>query len=151
MSSKCELTWRAAHRRDCPLLGELNHQLIADEGHHNPMSVTELESRMRSWLQEGYVAVLFERDVEVAAYALYRTETDSIHLRHFFVVRHLRRQGVGREAMRLLRESIWPAASRLTVSVLTHNEPAMKFWRAMGYQDYCLTMEQVGGGSQAAG
>jgi GNAT superfamily N-acetyltransferase len=142
------MTWRAAQRRDCPLLGELNHQLIADEGHSNPMSVVELESRMRSWLQEGYVAILFEREVEVAAYALYRAEIDSIHLRHFFVVRHLRRQGIGREAMRLLREFIWPQASRLTVSVLTHNEPAMKFWRAMGYRDYCLTMERLHEGPQ---
>jgi hypothetical protein len=43
--------------------------------------------------------------------------------------------------MGLLRGRIWPKAQRLTVSVLTHNEAGMKFWRAMGYRDYCLTME----------
>lgn len=110
------MTWRVAQRRDCRLLAELNHQLIADERHRNPMTVPELEKRMRSWLEEGYHAVLFERDGEVAAYALYRAEPEEVHLRHFFVARHLRRQGVGREAFDLLRDRIWPRAPRLTVS-----------------------------------
>jgi GNAT superfamily N-acetyltransferase len=137
------MTWRVAQRRDCRLLAELNHQLIADERHRNTMAVLELEKRMRSWLEEGYEAVLFERDGEVAAYALYRAESEEVHLRHFFVARHLRRQGIGREAFGLLRDRIWPRAQRLTVSVLTHNDTAVKFWRAMGYKDYCLAMEIV--------
>jgi GNAT superfamily N-acetyltransferase len=137
------MTWRTAQRRDCRLLAELNLQLIADERHRNSMGVPELERRMRSWLQEGYEAVLFERDGEVAAYALYNVQPDEIHLRHFFVARHLRRQGVGREAIELLRDRVWPLSPRLTVSVLTHNEAAVQFWRAMGYKDYCLAMEIV--------
>jgi GNAT superfamily N-acetyltransferase len=135
------MTWRMAQKRDCRLLAELNHQLIEDERHRNTMTVVDLERRMRSWLQEGYDAVLFEHEGEVAAYALYRAETEEVHLRHFFVARHLRRQGIGREAFGLLRDQIWPRASRLTVSVLTQNDAAMKFWRAMGYKDYCLAME----------
>jgi GNAT superfamily N-acetyltransferase len=135
------MTWRMAQRRDCRLLAELNHQLIADERHRNSMTVPELERRMRSWLEEGYDAVLFERDGEVAAYALYRADPEEVHLRHFFVARHLRRRGIGRTAFDLLRDQIWPRARRLTVSVLTQNEAAVKFWRAMGYKDYCLAME----------
>ncbi|HEX4120858.1 MAG TPA: GNAT family N-acetyltransferase [Verrucomicrobiae bacterium] len=135
------MTWRMAHRRDCTLLAELNRQLITDEGHRNPMTIPELEARMSNWIDEGFDAVLFERDVEVAAYALYRADPEEIYLRHFFVVRHLRRQGIGREAMRLLRDCVWPASPRLTVSVLTHNTAGLKFWQAMGYRDYCLTME----------
>jgi len=30
---------------------------------------------------------------------------------------------------------------RLTVSVLVNNAAAVAFWRAVGYRDYCLTME----------
>jgi GNAT superfamily N-acetyltransferase len=130
-----------ARRRDCRLLAELNQQLIADEGHRNPMTIPQLETRMRNWLEEGYDAVLFERDVEVTAYALYRVDSEEIYLRHFFVVRHLRRQGIGREAMGLLRDSVWPSAPRLIVSVLMHNEAGLKFWRTMGFKDYCLTLE----------
>jgi predicted acetyltransferase len=135
------MTWRLATKRDCWLLAELNHQLIVDEGHRNQMTVSELEDRMREWLAEAYQAVLFEVGGEVAAYALYRTQAGEIYLRHFFVVRHRRRRGIGREAMGILRGHIWPKMMRLTVSVLTHNEAGMKFWRAMGYRDYCLTME----------
>jgi predicted acetyltransferase len=119
----------------------MNHQLIVDEGHRNQMTVTELEGRMKTWLDEDYRAVFFELDSEVAAYALYRSHADETYLRHFFVVRHRRRQGVGRAAIELLRNRVWSTPQRLTVSVLTHNEAGVKFWRAMGYQDYCLTME----------
>jgi predicted acetyltransferase len=135
------MTWRLATKRDCRLLAELNHQLIVDEGHHNQMTVSELEARMKEWLDEAYQAVLFELEGEVAAYALYRTQAGETYLRHFFVVRHRRRQGIGRQAMGLLRRDVWPKTQRFTVSVLTHNEPGLRFWRAMGYQDYCLTME----------
>jgi predicted acetyltransferase len=135
------MTWRLATKRDCRMLAELNHQLIADELHRNQMSVAELEARMKNWLDEAYEAALFEAGGEVAAYALYRVQTGEIYLRHFFVVRHRRRQGIGRQAMALLRGHIWPKAERLTVSVLVHNHAAVNFWRAMGYQDYCLTLE----------
>jgi predicted acetyltransferase len=135
------MTWRLATKRDCRMLAELNQQLIADEKHRNTMSVAELEGRMRNWLEEAYEAVLFEEGGEVAAYALYRAQAGEVYLRHFFVVRHRRRQGLVRQAMALLRQQIWPKGQRLTVSVLTHNEAAMNFWRAMGYRDYCLTME----------
>ena len=135
------MTWRLATKRDCRLLAELNHQLIADEGHRNTMNIPELEGRMRNWLEEEYEAVLFEEGGEVAAYALYRAQSGEVYLRHFFVVRYLRRRGIGRHAMALLRQHIWPKSQRLTVSVLTQNKAGVKFWRAMGYRDYCLTME----------
>jgi GNAT superfamily N-acetyltransferase len=139
------MNWRMATKRDCGLLAELNHQLIADERHRNRMSVPQLEARLRHWLEEGYEAAIFEKDGETAAYALYHAQPDEIYLRHFFVVRHRRRQGIGREAMGLLRERIWSGSRRLAVTVLAHNEGAIQFWRAMGYQDYCLTMEIVPG------
>ncbi len=137
------MTWRLATKRDCRLLAELNHQLIVDEGHRNQMSATELEARLKNWLDEAYEVALFEVGGEVAAYALYRVQTGEIYLRHFFVVRHRRRQGIGRQALALLRGHIWPRAERLTVSVLTHNQAALDFWRAMGYRDYCLTLEII--------
>jgi predicted acetyltransferase len=135
------MTWRLATKRDCRILAELNQQLIADELHRNRMNVAELEERMKNWLDEAYEAVVFEVGGEVAAYALYRAQAGEIYLRHFFVLRHRRRQGIGRQAMALLRGHIWPKAQRLTVSVLAHNQAGVNFWRAMGYRDYCLTLE----------
>jgi len=85
------MTYRRATTDDCPLLAELNHQLIHDEGHRNRMTVPELEQRMRGWLAGEYVAILFEEGGEVIAYALYREQAEEIYLRQLFVVRQRRR------------------------------------------------------------
>jgi ribosomal protein S18 acetylase RimI-like enzyme len=135
------------HRRatdcDIELLGRLNHELIRDEGHRNPMSVPQLVQRMSQWLAAEYTAILLETDGAVVAYALYRESPDEVHLHQLFVVRDRRRQGIGRRAIDTLRSEIWPKTKRLTVDVLTHNEPAIGFWRAVGYRDYSLTLEIV--------
>jgi predicted acetyltransferase len=135
------MIFRRATLDDCALLAELNHQLIRDEGHRNRMTVPELEQRMRGWLVSEYAAVIFEGDKEVVAYALYREQPEGIYLRQLFVARNLRRKGIRRKAVEILRTNIWPADKRLTVDVLVQNATAVAFWRAVGYNDFCLTLE----------
>lgn len=96
---------------------------------------------MRAWLASEYAAVLFENDGEVVAYALFRELPAEVYLRQLFVVRHRRRQGHGRAAFEILRTKIWPRHKKLTVEVLVHNQTAVAFWHAMGYQDYSLKLE----------
>jgi predicted acetyltransferase len=135
------VNFRKATAADCSLLGELNYQLIRDEGHRNAMTVHELEERMCGWIQTDYTAVLFEEEKEVVAYALFREQPKEIYLRQLFVVRDRRRQGIGKNAMQILFSEIWPKNKRLTVEVLTANTAAVAFWRATGYRDYALTLE----------
>jgi GNAT superfamily N-acetyltransferase len=135
------MTFRPATVDDCPRLAELNQQLIRDEGHRNRMTVAELEQRMRGWLAGEYRAVLYEDGGEVVAYALFREQPEEIYLRQLFVVRHRRGQGIGRRAVELLRTQVWPKTKRLTVDVLVANQRGVAFWRAVGYTDYCLTLE----------
>ena len=135
------MNFRRATLNDCALLAELNHQLIRDEGHRNRMTVPELEQRMKGWLASEYAAMLFENDGEVVAYALYREQPEEIYLRQLSVARNRRRQGIGRQAVEILRSKIWPKNKRLTVEVLVQNEAAVAFWRAVGYKDYSLTLE----------
>jgi GNAT superfamily N-acetyltransferase len=137
------LAWRHATDSDLGLLAEWNHQLISDEGHRNQMTVEQLAVRLRKWLQGEYQAVLFvERSTsEAVAYALFKPEESSIYLRQFFVSRDRRRTGIGRRAIELLRQEVWPANARLTVDVLTRNAGGLAFWRRVGYADYCLTLE----------
>jgi predicted acetyltransferase len=130
-----------ANANDCALLAELNHQLIRDEGHRNKMTVPELEQRMKDWLASEYAGMIFEMDGQIVAYALYREQPKEIYLRQLFVVRNQRRKGIGREAVTILRSKIWSKSKRLTVEVLVQNETAVAFWRAVGYEDYCLTLE----------
>lgn len=135
------MNFRRATAKDCALLAELNHQLIRDEGHSNKMTVPELEERMKSWLASEYAVIIFKEGKETVAYALYREEPKEIYLRQLFVVRNRRRQGIGRQAMEILRSKIWPKNKRLTVEVLVKNEAAVAFWRAVGYKDYSLKLE----------
>src|SRR6266487_4070991 len=134
-----EISFRAATPEDCPILADLNHQLIHDEGHRNPMTIPLLEQRMRDFLAGEYRAVIFENG-EVVGYALFREQPEEIYLRQLFVVRHRRRQGIGRRAVEILRSEVWPRSKRLTVDVLVGNTTAVAFWRAVGYTDYCLTL-----------
>jgi predicted acetyltransferase len=136
------MNFRRATVNDAALLAELNHQLLHDEGHRNrSMSIPELEQRMCGWLASEYIAVIFEEDETIVAYALYREQPEEIYLRQLFVARNRRRNGIGRKAVGILRTKIWPANKRLTVDVLVQNTAAIAFWRTVGYKDYCLALE----------
>jgi len=104
------------------------------------MTVEQLAERMKKWLSGEYRAVIFA-EVEPVAYALFRKEEGLIYLRQLFVRRDRRRSGIGRAAFAILRSEIWPSGIRLTVDVLCRNSAALAFWRSVGYQDYCLTLE----------
>jgi GNAT superfamily N-acetyltransferase len=132
---------RLATREDIEVLAELNHQLIQDEGHRNPMTVVELAERMRGWLATDYRASIFADDSGVLAYALYREEKEQVYLRQLFVQRDRRRTGIGRRCMRLLLSEIWPNHKRVTVDVLCQNSAGIAFWRNVGFTDYSLSLE----------
>lgn len=135
------IQYRRASQNDAPLLAEWNHQLIRDEGHSNPMTVSQLEARMRGWLRDEYTGILFHDTTGRCGYALYREERDLIHLRHFFVVRERRREHLGSRMMDLLKTRIWTKPKRILVDCLTKNAPGMAFWKSTGFSDYCLTLE----------
>lgn len=130
---------REATADDLSLLAELNRQLIQDQRASNPMSVAELEARMRGWLVAEYRAVVFEIDSKPVAYGLFRPNEGGIHLRQFFVARAFRRQGIGRRAIEAFRQRFVPPGAALTLEVLVHNSPGLAFWRALGFQEHALS------------
>ena len=134
---------RIAAKDDLLLLADLNRQLIEDEGHSDPMSVAELEDRLRAWLVRTYTAVLFNNDGSVVGYALYRTDNTGIFLRQFFICRDARRKGFGREAMDLLCRRVWPAGALVTLEALSANQAAIDFWRALGFGCAMDVMERA--------
>ena len=136
------MQWRFAKASDALSLAEMNRQLISDEGHRNPMDVEQLCARMIGWLASEFCAAIFERDGEMIAYALYRSdEQGRIHLRQFFVGRSFRRRGLGRDAFRLFRTEVIPSDSRIVLEVLTTNRAARAFWTAVGFHEYAVTLE----------
>jgi len=139
--AKIVMRHRLATPEDSEALGELNHQLIQDEGHRNSMAIPELVERMRRWLATDYRASIFENDSGILCYALYREEKDYVYLRQLFVKRHKRRMGIGRQCMKILFAEIWPQDKRITVEVLSQNSAAVTFWREVGFTDYSLSLE----------
>ena len=135
------LEGRIATNADAVQLAALNQQLIRDEGHRNSMSVPELEDRMRNWLVNEYQASIFMVDGATAGYALYKHEQDWTYLRQFFILPELRRRGLGRAAMHWLVQNSWRNARRIRLDVLVGNTDGISFWRSVGFQDYCITMD----------
>lgn len=134
------MEYRRATVFDAPALAAMNWQLIRDEGHRNPMDVSELTARMAGWLGGEYEAVLFEASGQPLGYALYRRDPEYIYLRQFFICPEFRRRGLGREAIEWLRQQAWDGG-RVRVEVLVGNATGVAFWRAVGFGDYCLTLE----------
>ena len=111
------MQYRLASTEDGPTLAVLNAQLIQDEGHRNSMTVAQLEDRMGGWLSSGaYQALLWEDHHEVVAYALFRETAAEVYLRQFFVVRHRRREGIGRQAIAALCTQVWPSSGSCAAS-----------------------------------
>jgi GNAT superfamily N-acetyltransferase len=144
------MKFRAATLADAPTLAELNRQLIRDEGHRNRMTLPELEERMARWLAGEYRAVLFLDGGRVVGYALFRFDPEFVYLRQFFVRPEDRRRGVGRAAIAWLRENAWRGAGRVRLDVLVGNHTGIAFWRAVGFRDYCLTLERPVGTDEDA-
>src|SRR5690349_15604870 len=109
------MRYRQATASDADQLGEMNHRLIRDEGHRNPMTVPELAARMAGWLAAKYEAVLFEDDASVVGYALFRREPEHLYLRQFYVEPQHRRQGIGRAAIAHLLKHHWQDCARIRV------------------------------------
>ena len=135
------MRFRSATTADLPALAAMNHQLLHDEGHRNQMTVPELEQRMAGYLRDGYSAVLFEEPDGIAGYALYRIDPEYAYLQQFFVGHDYRQRGIGRAAFTWLRENPWRDRPRIRLEVLVGNQRGIRFWRSIGFQDYCLVME----------
>ena len=139
-----ELTLRQAERADLPLLARMNQHLIEDEGSANPMTVGELERRMRNWLEGDYDVALFMLD-DVVGYAVYQARGEThkgselVYLRQFFVERRYRGRGLGRRAFQRLRGARF-AGAQVTLEVLAANPAGLAFWESLGFEGYAVTM-----------
>jgi len=135
------MEYRFATAADVPALAKMNQSLIRDEGHRNRLTLAELEARMAGWVSGEYRVLVFEEAGRPTGYVLFRDEPDHVYLRQFYVRPELRRQGIGRAALAWLRTNSWPNATRIRLDVLVGNAAGIAFWRAAGFEDYCLTME----------
>ena len=136
-----DLEFRFAAECDVPWLAKMNRQLIRDEGHRNRMSLFELEQRMSEFLRNEYEAVIVRFNQNDIGYALYRRDPEWLYLRQIFVSEPMRRKGIGRRFIGWLKNNPWKDSKIIRTDVLVHNPTGIHFWKAVGFQEYCMTME----------
>ena len=136
-----DLEFRYATQKDVGLLAEMNQQLICDEGHHNKMTLLQLEQRMTDFLRKEYTAVIVSSGNEDVGYALYREESEYVYLRQIFVKSKMRSKGIGCKMIKWLKNEPWKNFEKIRIEVLVDNTEGISFWHAVGFKNYCITME----------
>jgi GNAT superfamily N-acetyltransferase len=140
------LTLRLATLQDATLLAHMNKRLIEDEGGNNPMTLEQLETRLKNWLHSEWRCVLFLTDSKTVGYTIYRLQRqefdnrDTVYIRHYFIERDYRRFGFGSEGLEKLRAEIFPKDVTIYLEVLTHNNRGRAFWQSLGFVEYSVTM-----------
>lgn len=136
-----DLEFRFAAESDVPWPAKMNRQLIENEGHRNKMSLSELEERMSDFLRNEYEAVIVRSNQNDIGYALYRRYPKWLYLRQIIIIEKMRRKGIGRNFIEWLKNNPWKNSKRIRTDVLVNNPIGIDFWKAVGFKDYCMTME----------
>ncbi|MFN2152131.1 MAG: GNAT family N-acetyltransferase [Anaerolineales bacterium] len=126
---------------DVEILAQLNKRLIEDERYPNPMDVAQLAERMTGWLQAEYQGYLVIINENIAAYCLYRDDDKYYYLRHLYVDRGFRRQGIATQLLDWMYAHIW-TDKRVRLDVLIHNKTAIAFYQKYGFEIRVLSMEK---------
>lgn len=141
---------RRATLEDIPLLAQMNQALIEDEHSPNLMTYAELEARMRQWLSDAWVALLFLDDAIVVGHILYqerqdeiRTDLPNIYVRQFFIKPEYRRRGIGHAIIEQIVEHWLPANATVTLDVLETNSGSQQFWNKLGFEVYRTTLRRI--------
>ena len=135
------LAFRIATQADVSLLASMNERLMRDEGNRSRLTQKSLEPRMSRWLAGDYRAAIFSLDGEPMGYALWKPKSDHVHLRQYYVEPAFRRKGYGKAGIKLLMNNAWGEFARVRLEVLVGNETGLSFWKSIGFEDYCVTME----------
>lgn len=139
------LSISAATEADITQLAELNRQLMEDEVHPYVLELDALRARMTRWVAGEYHVLVFRANGQVCGYAAWCAEERGTYLRHFFICRGQRRQGLGRAAIDKLRRDHFPKDQPLQLEAAIWNTDAIAFWRALGFKDFGLTLEMKPG------
>lgn len=51
------------------------------------------------------------------------------------------RKGYRRAGIKLLMNNVWGEFARVRREVLVGNDAGLRFWKSIGFEDYCVTME----------
>ena len=123
--------------KDVAKLALLNKQLIEDEKSDNAMNISELERRMKEFLETDYSAYFFIENSQIIGYALIKTCTP-IYLRQFLIDRNYRKHHYGTQAFQMLLKYL--DIKEIDLEVLPWNKKGLAFWKHCGFNETCISM-----------
>jgi len=136
-----EIQYRCATVSDVPLLARMHRQSVEDECGKPYPSLSECEAEIERCLGGKGEAILFQVGGADVGYTLFQREPEGIFLRHFFVCREHRRQGIGRTAIQWLITEAWQRPARVRLVVHVKNAAGHTFWRVVGFSDWLIDMK----------
>lgn len=123
---------------DVTKLALLNKQLIEDEKSDNVMNISELERRMKGFLETDYSAYFFIENSQVIGYAFIRNTSKPTYLRQFLIDRDYRKHHYGTQAFQMLLRYL--DIKEIDLEVLSWNKNGLAFWKHCGFSETCIAM-----------
>ncbi len=135
-----QVTLRQATLDDVHQLATMNRELIQDENSSNPMSLEQLQERMKQFISGDWQGLIFMHQEVAVGYTLlqHRDAEDGsaarvVFVRQFYISRNHRRMGIGRSALNEIIRTECPRGSTLELGVLEANPAGRRFWEAVGF------------------
>jgi GNAT superfamily N-acetyltransferase len=145
MNGERRLVLRRATHNDVVQLGRWNLALDREESEREGLNQAQLEARMREWIASAQCIVhIAELDKQAVGYVNWGSHGPrEVYVRQFYIAPAVRRQGIGRAVVAAMRETAWPKGARVSLRVLMGSTAYLAFWRACGFTDFALTLEQL--------
>jgi GNAT superfamily N-acetyltransferase len=142
---EASLQVRRATHNDVPVLARWEHALAQEENEREALTLPQREARLREWMASAQcIAHVFEQAKAPAGFVIWGSHGPrEIFVRQFYVQPSSRRQGVGRAAVATMRANVWPRDARVSLRVLVGSAAYLAFWRACGFSDFSITLEQL--------
>jgi ribosomal protein S18 acetylase RimI-like enzyme len=145
--SKLDILIRKAAESDAKLLAQMNKALIHDEGSRNPMTIQQLEERMRGWIMSDWEVEVLQKGTTIIGYAVYRLTIDEyfpqesfVYLRQFYIMSEHRGKGYGSNVIDHLINHSFPRDAKVTIDVLASNPRGYDFWLKFGFMPHYTHM-----------
>lgn len=135
------LTYSHADESVVPTLAALNAALLGEQRIPTDLDRPGLENRMRRYLADGFQAVVFAWNGEVAGYCLYRLNPKYAYIRHFFLDRRVSRKLLPADAFSLLRDNEFGDYASIRLDVPESAKESLQVWESMGFRPRSIRLE----------
>ena len=136
-----EVHYRRAHAADLSILSQMSFEMAQLDGMDGEATtVEELTYRMSALFETDYSGVVIYQDDVPVGYALYTGTPKHTFVRHFFIRKAYRGQGIGAKVFQDLLENEWKDAASIQIEVGSDIKGVRAFWESRGFRKTALRL-----------